>query len=336
MKSIIIQNNHNNNKIEYFAFICYDFPIINNEILEIKRFDTFRLDIEQLLQISILYYQYFLFHHYEKTYILNLENNNKIIICEINSKNISQFIWSEVSYTMTSINDEMSLDITTEEEELENKKENKRKKAKDNYNRFNIKNNDEFNPIKSIDAPNIFDRKVLHPIHKSKTYIHKTMKYQVNNNIFNNTENKYEEKPKINDVLKNQKKTIDTRKNQNNIQKINIKDNKNIKSNETINIFSIVEKKKDENNTNDNNTFLNHNRNNVNINNSVDKNGNEKNELNIINNVKEKNKKIISKKEKNNDTDNKNIFPNIKKIDIKDNKNIKSDENTFVEKKKRK
>ena len=242
-------------------------------------------------------------------------------------------MWSEVSYTMTSINDEMSLDITTEEEELENKKENKRKKAKDNYNRFNIKNNDEFNPIKSIDAPNIFDRKVLHSIHKSKTYIHKTMKYQVNNNIFNNTENKYEEKPKINDVLKNQKKTIDTRKNQNNIQKIDIKDNKNIKSNETINIFSIVEKKKDGNNTNDNNTFLNHNRNNVNINNSVDKNGNEKNELNIINNVKEKNKKIISKKEKNNATDNKNIFPNIKKIDIKDNKNIKSDENTFVEKK---
>ena len=115
-------------------------------------------------------------------------------------------MWSEVSYTMTSINDEMSLDITTEEEELENKKENKRKKTKDNYNRFNIKNNDEFNPIKSIDAPNIFDRKVLHSIHKSKTYIHKTMKYQVNNNIFNNTENKYEEKPKINDVLKNQEK----------------------------------------------------------------------------------------------------------------------------------
>ena len=74
----IIQNN-NNNKIEYFAFICCDFPIINNEILEIKRFDTFRLDIEQLLQISILYYQYFLFYHYKKTYILNLENNNKII-----------------------------------------------------------------------------------------------------------------------------------------------------------------------------------------------------------------------------------------------------------------
>ena len=72
----IIQNNHNNNnKIEYFAFICYDFPTINNEILEIKRFDIFRLGIEQLLQISILYYQYFLFHHYEKTYILNLENN---------------------------------------------------------------------------------------------------------------------------------------------------------------------------------------------------------------------------------------------------------------------
>ena len=34
------------------------------------------------------------------------------------------------------------------------------------------------------------------------------MKYPVNNNIFNNTENKYEEKPKINDVLKNQKKQL--------------------------------------------------------------------------------------------------------------------------------
>ena len=131
--------------------------------MEIKRFDTFRLDIEQLLQIGILYYQYFLFHHYEKTYILNLENNNKIIICEINSKNISQFMWSEVSYTMTSINDEMSLDITTEEEEeLESKKENKRKKAKDNFkDNKNIKSDENTFAEKKIDGNNASNNNIF-------------------------------------------------------------------------------------------------------------------------------------------------------------------------------
>ena len=83
------------------------------------------------------------------------------------------------------------------------------------------------------------------------------------------------------------------------INKIDINDNKNIKSDENINIFSFVEKKIDENNTNDNNIFSYYNRNNeknknIDINNVFDKNV--KNELYIINDYKKEKGNIIDNK----------------------------------------
>ena len=55
----VIQNK-NCESIRFYNFICYDFPEIDYRILKLNKYKIFFLNIEQLLQISILYYQYYL------------------------------------------------------------------------------------------------------------------------------------------------------------------------------------------------------------------------------------------------------------------------------------
>ena len=81
MKEIddIIRNNHWE-IIRFYNFICYDFPEIDNKIVKLNKFNVLFLilNIEQLLQISILYYQFYLYSYYKKTNILifEIKNNN--------------------------------------------------------------------------------------------------------------------------------------------------------------------------------------------------------------------------------------------------------------------
>ena len=193
----VIQNKNCEN-IRFYNFICYDFPEIDYRILKLNKYKISFLNIEQLLQISILYYQYYLYSNYKKTYILNFENS-KIIIYQFSNKIISNFLCS--NFIKISIGDDYNSDkINLGDDDEEEEEDKKEKKTKDNH-MLNLEN---YEKLKYI---------TFTSVHKPKTFIHKKMNRQINTKSYN-IENEYEGKPKIN-VIKNHKKTNNTRKNQN-------------------------------------------------------------------------------------------------------------------------